>query len=135
MSTGKSTNEADIGRSVMAFCRECGSRLDEEDRFCSSCGVAKGAVAPKPSSAAKAKYGASTTSVAGWIIDILVGWIVGSILGGLLFGIVGFALLGARLDLLGVLVGTIAGIIFMRKRRAAGPRSLEKVEQFSGHRG
>jgi membrane protease YdiL (CAAX protease family) len=54
----------------------------------------------------------------GWIVDVLVGWIVGSIVGGLVFGVVGAAV-GAEgaLTPIGVVGGTVAGIVLMRRRR------------------
>jgi hypothetical protein len=98
------------------FCRDCGTRVDEEDRYCRSCGHAQGAVAARRGTTRIVAQGWSTTSITEWIIDGLVGWIVGSVVGGFLFGFIGVAI-GVELGVLGVLVGTIAGITFMRKRR------------------
>lgn len=56
----------------------------------------------------------------GWLVDILVGWIVGSVIGGLVLG-GGAAVLGAGgsgFDTAGVLIGTVLGIVLMRRARA-----------------
>ena len=61
--------------------------------------------------------------VVGWVIDVLVGWLVGSIVLGIVFEIAA-ALVGAGQDaqngmrLTGVVVGTIVGIWWMRRRRS-----------------
>jgi hypothetical protein len=60
------------------FCRDCGTRVDEEDRYCRSCGHAQGAVAARRGTTRIVAQGWSTTSLTEWIIDGLVGWIVGS---------------------------------------------------------
>jgi hypothetical protein len=56
--------------------------------------------------------------IRGWAFDILVGWVMGSIPLGIACGVVG-AFVGAEVafSAAGVLMGTILGIVFMRRRR------------------
>ncbi len=49
-----------------------------------------------------------------WTIDILVGWVVGSIVGGFAWDLITG---GSGQPIVGVVIGTAAGIFLMRRRR------------------
>lgn len=60
-------------------------------------------------------------SVRAWVVDVLVGWLAGSILVGVLGELLAAVLFGAEVATalmpLFTLVGTVGGIIMMRRRR------------------